>query len=63
MIENEEGHYIVGDRNILNFSKDYFKKVHPSKNIPVESIAAFTDGMDIPVSIPSVKATILRPYP
>ena len=49
MIENEERNYILGDINILNFSKNHFEKVHLSKNISVESIMAFTDGMDIPV--------------
>ena len=49
MIENEERNYIVGDINILNFSKNHFEKVHLSKNISAESIMAFTDGMDIPV--------------
>lgn len=48
MIENEAGNYIVGDRNILNFCKNYFEKVHSSKNMSVENIASFTDGMDIP---------------
>ena len=49
MLENEQGNYIVGDRNILKFCKDYFEKVHSSKNISEESILAFTEGIDIPV--------------
>ena len=48
MIENEASNYIVGDRSIPNFfKKNYFEKVHLSKNISVENIVAFTDGMDI----------------
>ena len=51
MIENEERNYIVGDINILNFSKNHFEKVHLSKNILVKSIMAFTDGMELDIPV------------
>ena len=48
MLEDSEGNYILEDKNILRFCKEFYNKVHATKDIPQERIVRFMEGIDIP---------------